>query len=144
LNTIYWATDDPDKPKSYDRGQAVLPGLPGHGDLLMIPGPFGLRWGGRLTPHLEIGELASHNGPSPQRVKRWLELAPRIGSDLFIKLFAHGAFEKNMVELLGGGLQNLLSLLRDAMSQPEIDLRYVTGWGMRQAVENASAPASQA
>jgi hypothetical protein len=137
LNTIYWATDDPGKPKSYDRGQPVLPGRPGHGDLLMIPGPFGLRWGGRLTPHLEIGELASHNGPSVQRVKRWLELAPRIGSDLFIKLFAHGAFEKNMTELLGGGLQNLLCLLKDAMRRPEIDLRYVNGWGMRQAVENA-------
>jgi hypothetical protein len=137
LNTIYWAIDDPARPKSYDWGVPVARGTFGHGDLLMIPGPLGLRWGGRLAPRLEIGELAWRNGPSAHRVQRWLELAPRIGSDLFLKLFAHGALERNMGELLDGGLDLLFSLLREASRRQGFELRFTTAWGMRQAVQTA-------
>ena len=96
INTIYWATDDPQAPKSYDRGEPLVPGGGEDGDLLMITGPFGLRWRGRLKPRLEIGELASYDPPTPYRVGRWLDLAPRMGNDLFIKLFSHGAQERNL------------------------------------------------
>src|ERR1700676_1631080 len=36
INTIYWAVDDPDKPKSYDTGVPVTPGGTATGDLLMF------------------------------------------------------------------------------------------------------------
>jgi len=137
LNTIYWATDDPDRPKSYDYGEPVREGKFGSGDLLMIPGPLGLRWNGRLLPNLEIGELAWRNGPSPARIERWLHLAPRIGSELFLKLFTHGAWENNTGELLDGGLEKLFSGLTDASRRHQFELRYATAWEMRQAVERA-------
>lgn len=140
LNTIYWATDDPTRPKSYDTGIAVMPGHLGSGDLLMIPGPFGLRWRGRWKPSLEIGELASYNLPTPERVARWLDLAPRIGGDIFIKLFGHGGQEKNMNSLLQGGLDLLFTELARQCGERGLELCHATAWRMYQAVRAAAEP----
>lgn len=139
VNRIYWAIDDPERPRSYDHGIPVRPGAPGSGDLLMIPGPFGLRWAERLVPRLETGELAYQDLPTAYRVRRWLALAPRIGNDIFIKLYSHGAQERNSkVLLLGGALDRLFTLLKEACSAAGHELRYVSTWGMRQAVDAAA------
>src|SRR5689334_13131206 len=100
VNTIYWVTDDPLRPRSYDRGVPVKPGAPGSGDLLMIPGPLGVRYADRLVPRLENAEIASQDLATPYRVRRWLALAPRIGHDIFLKLHTHGALERNAEALL--------------------------------------------
>jgi hypothetical protein len=138
VNTIYWACDDPLKPRSYDHGVAVKPGAPGSGDLLMIPGPLGLRWTERLIPRLETGEVACQDLPTAYRVERWLDLAPRIGNDIFIKLYTHGAQERNSTALLlQGGLERLFTLLMEACGRHNHQLRYVSTWEMRQAVDAA-------
>jgi hypothetical protein len=138
VNTIYWVCDDPLKPRSYDRGVPVKPGAPGTGDLLMIPGPFGLRWTERLVPRVETGEIACQDLPTPYRVERWLDLAPRIGSDIFIKLYAHGAQDRNSSALLlRGGLERLFNLLVEVCGRYNHQLRYVSTWEMRQAVDAA-------
>src|SRR5882724_3601933 len=64
VNTIYWATDDPQRPKSHDTGVPVRVGETFCRDLLMIPGPLTLNWSSRklgLLPRLETGELAASN-----------------------------------------------------------------------------------
>ena len=138
VNIIYWVTDDPVRPRSYDHGVAVQPGMPGTGDLLMIPGPLGIRWSDRLIPRLETGEVASQDLPTAYRVRRWLELAPRIGSDIFIKLYTHGAQERNSAALLlKGGLDRLFTLLAEGCRQRGHKLTYVSTWEMRQAVDRA-------
>ena len=138
VNTIYWVCDDPLKARSYDRGVAVKPGVPGAGDLLMIPGPLGLRWAERLKPRLETGEIACQDLPTPCRVQRWLDLAPRIGSDIFIKLYTHGAQERHSSALLlQGGLERLFTLLVEGCRRYGHQLRYVSTWEMRQAVDAA-------
>jgi hypothetical protein len=140
VNTIYWVHDDPLKPRSYDNGIAVQPGAPGAGDLLMIPGPIGIRWSDRLIPRLETGEVAWQDLPTPYRVKRWLDLAPRIGKDIFVKLYTHGAQERNSnALLLQGGLDRLFTLLADGCRQRGHQLRYVSTWEMRQAVDAAAS-----
>lgn len=139
VNTIYWVTDDPLRPRSYDHGVAVKPGSPGTGDLLMIPGPLGLRWAERLVPRLETGELAGYDLPTAYRTERWLDLAPRIGSDIFIKLFTHGAQERHSSALLlEGGYDRLFTLLPTACRRRGYELRYVSTWEMRQAVGAAA------
>jgi hypothetical protein len=138
VNAIYWVIDDPLQPRSYDRGTAVTRGVPGAGDLLMIPGPLGLRWAERLAPRMETGELASYDLPTPYRVERWLDLAPRIGSDIFIKLYTHGAQERHASALLlEGGLERMFGHLVDACRRHGHELRYVSTWEMRQAVDAA-------
>jgi hypothetical protein len=137
VNTIYWAKDDPERPKSYDTGVPVTAGGPVAGDLLMIPGPLGLRWRGqgRLLPRLETGELAAHNRLTPKRIRLWLELAPRIGEEVFVKLYTHGAQEANSAVLLDGDLDRLFENLSVGCAEGGIELRFASAWEMRQAVE---------
>jgi hypothetical protein len=139
VNTIYWVTDDPQRPRSYDRGIPVRPGVPASGDLLLIPGPLGIRWTERIVPRMETGEIAHQDLPTRYRVRRWLALAPRIGNDIFIKLYTHGAQERNTAALLtNGGLDSLFRLLTEECGAQGHDLRYVSTWEMRQAVDTAA------
>ncbi len=137
LNTIYWAVDDPDRPKSYDTGLPVSLGSTAVGDLLLIPGPFGLRWKERLIPRLEVGELACYDPPNLQRVRRWLDLAPRVGDDMFVKLHTHGAQERHSAFLLGGGLEQTFELMAQACTEAGYALCFASAWEMRQAVDAA-------
>ena len=144
VNTIYWVTDDPARPRSFDRGIPVRPGVPSSGDLLMIPGPLGLRFAERVLPRLEHGELASHDLPTPYRVRRWLDLAPRIGSNIFLKLYTHGAQEANIQALLlDGGLDRLFIMIPEECRRRGHELHYVSTWEMRLAVDRAAAPGSR-
>ncbi len=135
INTIYWARDDPAKPKSYDTGIPLVPGGGIDGDLLMIPGPMGIRWAERLLPRTELGELSANDPPTAYRVRRWFALAPRIGSDLFIKLYTHGTQERNSAALLTGGLRSLFALVRDEAVRRGCKLYFVTAWRMYLAIE---------
>ena len=142
VNSIYWVTDDPLRPRSYDRGTPVRPGVAAAGDLLMITGPFGIRWTERLVPRMETGELAHQDLPTPYRVRRWLELAPRIGNNIFIKLYTHGAKEVNYQALFGGGLARLFELMEQSCRRYGHELHYVSTWEMRQAVDAAATRAA--
>ena len=137
VNSIYWATDDPDKPKSHDTGIPLRPGQLRSGDLLMVQGPLGVRIGadGRLRPRLEMGEIASYDRPSADRVRLWLRIAPRIGSHVFVKLFAHGTQEKNSQALLGGDLDVLFRAVRSVSEEHGLRFHLVSAWEMFQAIE---------
>ena len=140
LNTIYWATDDPERPRSYDHGAAVEPGNRAAGDLLMVPGPFCVRWTERLVPRLEVGELAAYDRPDAYRVKRWIDVAPRIGGDVFVKLFTHGAQERNSTALLlEGGLDETFRLTAAECRRRGYEYRFVSTWEMRMAIDRAAA-----
>ena len=135
VNTIYWAVDDPVKPKSYDSGTLFAPGGAA-GDLLMIPGPLALNWRERshgIMPRIEVGELAAHNPVTRERVRLWLEHAPRIGNDIFIKLFAHGALEVNAEALLGGDLDRAFAYLKAAVGLRHWQLHFVSAAEMARA-----------
>ena len=140
VNTIYWATDDPLRPKSHDTGVPVVAGGAVAGDLLMIPGPltFNLReWARPLVPRLEVGELAAHAQPTRHRVTLWRRTAPRIGGDVFIKLFAHGAPDRNAEALLAddGVLDRTLRYLKDDCRHTGTQLFFVSAWQMWMAVD---------
>ncbi len=137
VNTIYWANDDPGKPKSYDTGVPVRPGDSSSGDLLMIPGPFGIRWKERFLPRIEAGELASYDPPTLRRVQGWLGLAPRIGQDIFVKLHTHGAQEQQSAFLLGKGLEQTIRLMSNECASEGYELWFASAWEMRQALEAA-------
>jgi hypothetical protein len=139
VNSIYWAIDDPLRPKSHDRGPLVKAGRWDPGDLLMIPGPLGLRWPpGRWLPKVGASELNDRDPATAHRAQRWLDLAPRVGADIFLKLHTHGLQDRTSAALLGGGLDNTFRLLKDECRLREIELRYATPWEMRQAVERAA------
>jgi hypothetical protein len=145
LNTICWVTDDPQRPRSFDAGVPAIPGGNHNGDLLMIPGPMGIRWGERLAPRLETGEIAWQDFVTPYRVKRWLDLAPRPGDDIFIKLYTHGAQERNSSALFDqGGLDTLFRLVESECRRRGWSWYSVSAWSMYRAVDAALRQADPA
>ncbi|MGB7985164.1 MAG: hypothetical protein WCF54_08390 [Terracidiphilus sp.] len=136
VNQIYWCTNNPDlKPRSFDQGIEATVGGGRRGDLLMITGPLGVRFGGRLLPRLETGELAGYDPPTQARVRQWFDLAPRIGDDLFIKLYTHGAQERNSDALLNGGLANLYYWFAEEADRRGIEIHWATAYGIYRAID---------
>jgi len=135
VNTIYYCTGDPDRPKSYDQGVRLRVGGAIEGDLLMIPGPLGIRWKDRWLPRMETGELAANDVATPYRVNRWVDLAPRIGGDAFIKLYTHGAQEQNSAVLLRNELELAFNLLVAEARRRRCAVYFVSAWQMYQAIE---------
>ena len=136
VNRIYWCTNNTDgKPRSFDHGVEAELGGGRRGDLLLITGPLGLRFGERMMPRLETGELAGYDMPTPHRVRRWFDLAPTIGDDLFLKLYTHGAAERNLHPLLGGGLSNLFRWIAEEADRRGVEIHWASAWQMFQAAE---------
>jgi hypothetical protein len=138
LNSVYWCRDDPAAPKSYDRGIPVRPGGGTSGDLLMIPGPFGLRWRERLVPRLETGEVAAYDPPTAYRARRWFDLAPRISEHAFLKVYTHGCTTQNSETLLGADLIKLFALSCAEAERREARIHFVSAWQMYLAIEAIS------
>ncbi len=135
VNQIYWCTNNPNcRPRSFDSGIEATVGGGVQGDLLMITGPLGLRFGERLLPRLETGEIAGYDLPTAARVGHWFDLAPTVGEDLFIKLYTHGAPEKNLEPLLNGGLANLFRWASEEAERRDIEIHWATAWQMYEAV----------
>lgn len=140
VNAIYWAVDDPDRPKSHDRGPLVTVGATAPKDaLLCVQGPLTVRahprW--RLLPSLEVGELARYAPPEPTRAEHWLDAAPRIGNEVFVKLFTHGAPEKNAEPLLNGFAADTIEQVRTAAHRRGWRLAFATAWEMFGAIAAA-------
>ena len=136
VNQIYWCTNNPDnRPRSFDHGIEAKVGGGRQGDLLMITGPLGIDFSGRLMPRLETGEIAGYNMPTPARVRQWFDLAPTIGEDLFLKLFTHGATDRNLEPLLNGGLANLFQWIAEEATRRGIEIHWTTAWQMYQAAD---------
>jgi hypothetical protein len=139
INTLYWCTGDPRTPKSYDRGAPIRLGEAPAGDLLIISGPLGLRWRGRLIPRMETGEVAAYDLPTAYRARRWCDLAPRVGEHAFMKLYTHGATDSNLEALLSTGLRDLFNLVREETERRGAQIHFASAWQMYLAIEAISS-----
>jgi hypothetical protein len=139
VNRIFQVTDDPSRPRSHDRGVPVVPGAAAGGDLTLIPGPLALDFTGRRPwkPRTETGELAHHHRMARHRARLWIDHAPRLGADVFVKLFAHGAQEQNADALLGGDLDRLCEDMAAECRERGLRLVFASAWQMWRAVEAA-------
>jgi hypothetical protein len=94
-----------------------------------------MRWKDRWLPRLETGELRHGNVATPYRVGRWVELAPRIGDDTFLKLYTHGAQERNSSALLRDVLETAFNLLVEEANRRECSIHFVSAWQMYLAID---------
>src|SRR5262249_17082516 len=137
INSIYYAVDDPRRPKSHDTGFDVgRRPAPARG-LMLIQGPLTLDWGNRkwgIVPRLENACLQGNQPPSERRLANWLrarvQVRPRTDW-YFVKLHTHGANEANMPVLLGEPMVRFHHALRERANRgPAVRYHYVTAGEM--------------
>ena len=114
-NAIYYAADDPARPKSYDTGRRVAVGEKPSGDLMIFQGPGrlsgvppkaaripGLAW---LADRLMLTcGVAAHQPATPSRIDRWVKANVHVAGQpewVFVKVHAHGAREADFDAVFG-------------------------------------------
>lgn len=133
VNSIYFADDDPRRPKSHDTGRRVVFGGRGSGDLLLIQGPLALNWRNRtrgVFPRIESGDISSTNPVTRERVRLWIEQRIGVGGKddtVFVKVHTHGLKSRNFDFLFGGGIESAFGILNGEFNDGErYRLHYVT------------------
>jgi hypothetical protein len=133
INRIYYATDDPQRPKSHDTGVEAGTGPAPANALLIVQGPLVLDWGRRkwgLVPRIENACLQGSQPPRPERIDQWLRARVRVPTRpewYFVKLHTHGADERNMPALLGEPMARLHAALAErAGADANFRYHYVT------------------
>ena len=104
INSIYYAMDNPDLPKSHDWGEDVRAGGQAPDGLLMIQGPLALNFRAPGHPRIENASLTSINSARPDRIRTWLDCHVHVRGRpewLFVKLHTHGAIESDFDALFG-------------------------------------------
>ena len=146
INSIYYACDDPRRPKSHDSGINVGTGPAPNHALMLIQGPLLLDWGRRkwgLAPRIENGCVQENQCASLHRLDLWLRArvqVPRRPDWFFVKLHAHGANEAGQRALFGESMLHFhKQLARRSREQPLFQFHYVTAREMYNLVRAAEA-----
>lgn len=139
INSIYFADDDPVRPKSHDSGIDVSFGGRAEGDLLLIQGPLALNWRReKLLPGIENGDINSVNPITGTRIKIWIDqhICVRGKEDvIFVKVHCHGLKPRDSGYITGEGLERGLSILEEEFNDGEkYILHYVTAREMANIV----------
>jgi hypothetical protein len=145
-NSIYYAVDDPAKPKSHDTGVEVGAAPRPENSLLMIQGPLMLNWRSRkwgALPRIENSCIHWNQPPTEARLNLWLRAAVQVPMRpdwFFVKLHTHGAPEANQRILLGPAMTAFHeALARRASSDRRFHFHYVTAREMYNLVKAAEA-----
>jgi hypothetical protein len=148
INRIYYATDDPAKPKSHDTGVDVEVGREPAGDLMIVQGPLTLNWRSRahgVMPRIENGELTADNPPTPARADLWVRQHVHVKGRpewVFVKLHTHGAVEGNADVLLGEPMARTLDYMRRVYNDgTRYRLHFVSAHEMYNVIKAAEAGA---
>jgi hypothetical protein len=146
INSIYYAVDDPQRPRSHDSGTDVGTAPRPERSLMLIQGPLLLNWKSRkwgLLPRLENGNLQRTQPPSMRRLELWLRAAVQVRSRpdwFFVKLHTHGAPEGNQAVVLGEPMRRFhQELARRAAEDKRFHYHYVTAREMYNLVRAAEA-----
>jgi hypothetical protein len=146
INRIYYAKDDPDKPKSHDTGVRVRVGGEAQGDLMLIQGPLGFRWKSRkfgLIPRIESSDVRSSCPPDLDRVDSWVRTGIHVMGRpewTFVKVHTHGTQDQDAETLLGKPMDKAFSYLESEYNDgKKWKLHYVSAREMYNIAKAAEA-----
>jgi len=144
INSIYYAADDPHRPKSHNRGVDVEVGKAPSGDLMIIQGPLGLNWKRRklgIFPRIENADIRRSSPPTPDRIDRWIKAHVHVKGRpewCFVKIHTHGTQEEDMETLLGKPVDDMYHDLEQRYNDgSRYVLHYVTAREMYNIVKAA-------
>jgi hypothetical protein len=149
VNTIYYAQDDPNAPRSYDTGVPIrVGGTPPHNSLLLIQGPLTVWWPRPMrsvVPRIDSATLdhSGGNRPSAQRFARWIDANVTVAGRpdwVFVKVHTHGAPEFNADVMLGDDTVEFhRRITREFNDGSRYRLHYVTAREMYNIAKAAEA-----
>ena len=139
-DSIYYATDDPERPKSYDTGVDAQVGRPPSGDLLIFQGP------GRRAGHARLArvrplrwlldcltvypDITACCPATPRRIRNWVQRNIHVKGRpewVFVKCHTHGARREDYDALFGPAADAMYSELETRYNDGrEWRLHYVT------------------
>ena len=141
MNALYYATDDPLRPKSHDTGVDVRVVGQASGDLLIIQGPLALNWRDRkwgLLPRIEHADVAGHTPVTPARMDLWVrQRISVVGRPewIFVKVHTHGCQEGNFDAVLGAAATRM----HEHLARQPFQLHYVTARETDNLIQAAEA-----
>ncbi len=146
VNSIYYAKDDPLRPKSHDKGRRVRVGGAPWGDLMMIQGPLGPLWASRkfgVIPRIEAGDVRAGFPPSNERVDFWINAGIHVQGRpdwVFVKVHTHGTQERDVDALLGKPVGDMFNYLETRYNDgTNYVLHYVSAREMYNIAKAAEA-----
>jgi len=146
VNSIYYAKDDPLKPKSHNRGKNVKVGGQPWGDLMIIQGPIGLNWKDRkwgFMPRIEASDIRRETPPTNDRVDLWIKANIHVKGRpdwVFVKIHTHGTQDRDMDTVLGKPVDDMFTYLGEHYNDGEnYRLHYVTAREMYNIAKAAEA-----
>ena len=135
INSIYYAKDDPERPKSHNWGMDVgKTGILPRDALMLIQGPLLFNWNKPkhgFLPRIENGCIQANQAMTMERRGegglRARVQVPRRKDWFFVKLHTHGAPEANSRMLMGEpGVRFHRGLAARAKADPHFHYHYVT------------------
>ena len=146
VNRIYYAIDDPERPKSHDTGVRVRNGVAATGDLMIVQGPLGFRWRSRkygIVPRIENSDIRAVSPPSTDRIDAWVNTGIHVEGRpewIFVKIHTHGTQECDMDTLLGETMDRAYNHLEKHYNDgTRWQLHYVSAREMYNIVKAAEA-----
>jgi hypothetical protein len=146
INSIYYAVDDPYRPKSHDWGLDVGSAPAPSDGLMIIQGPLILSWRRRkwaFLPRIENGCIQGNQPAAVDRLDDWLRACVHVSQRpdwYFIKLHTHGGPEANQQVLLGEPMAAFhRALAQRASDDPSFQYHYVTAREMYNLARAAEA-----
>jgi len=145
INRIYYPAGDPHRARAHFQGVDARLGTPAPAGPLIVTGPLVINWRQRrrgLLPALENGDLTAAHPPSPDRLDAWVDAGISVAGFprwLFVKVYTHGAQERNAKLLLSDGSGSLSGLFADLLARYNDGDRHVlhfaTPWEIYRAVK---------
>lgn len=133
INSIYYSTDDPREPKSYNNGINVEFDKENSGDLMHLQGPLLINWSDwrfKFHPTIESGDLYHGYPPYPKRADLWVRANVHVIGQpnwIFVKLHAHGSHQADSLAVWGDDFDRTLNYLEDKYNDGEnYLLHYIT------------------
>ncbi|HEX4403269.1 MAG TPA: hypothetical protein VH560_00470 [Polyangia bacterium] len=140
INSVYYAIDDPVRPKSHDWGVDAQVGRRDPRGLFMMQGPLAINWRAPGYPRIENSTLTTENWGRPDRIACWLDCNVHVRDKpqwLFVKLHAHGAVDRDFDALIGERAYQMHKTLNEQYNDGvRYRLHYVTA---REAFNIAKA-----
>jgi hypothetical protein len=146
INSIYYAIDDPHKPKSHNSGRRVRVGESQPHDLMIIQGPLGLIWHSRkfgLLPRIENSDIRTSSPPTRKRIDEWVNIGIHVEGRpewVVVKIHTHGTQEPDMPTLLGQSMGDAFTYLENKYNDGvEWKLHYVSARETYNIIKAAEA-----